>query len=181
MIERGFLARMFVLGIDFSTRSADFVAIPYDDREELLDEAVWRTIEVLPNKRGPSDDAIRAALNIRERLAGALPWDSVALTYIEEPWTQGRKTLRTLSMIEGAIVASLPLLIRRSSINAIKAQEWKRALTGRSDATKGDVRRHVEGLGLYPGLPQDAVDAAGIAWAARHENREAIARAEVFY
>lgn len=171
------LEQMRVLGIDYSTRSVDLVAIPYED--EGLEEAAWRSIDLLPPRRRPGEGGgLRAALLVRERLPRLLGWDSIALSYIEQPYSQNRSTLAALSQVEGAIIASLPANVRRGAISEIPAQAWKRVLCGHADASKDDVRQRVEQLGLEPGLPQDVCDAAGIAWAARTENQRAVALAE---
>jgi Holliday junction resolvasome RuvABC endonuclease subunit len=112
-------------------------------------------------------------------MAGLLGFDSVALTYIEKPYSQNRRTLATLSAIQGAIVASLPNNVRRGVLNEISAHDWKRVLCGNANASKDAVRLVVEELGLERGLPQDACDAAGIAWAARAENQRAIDAARI--
>ena len=170
---------VYVLGIDYSTASVDFVTIPFDD--DRLEDATWRTIKLLaPARAGEAPSrAVNAALLVRERMAGLLGFDSIALTYLEKPFSQNRKTLAALSVIEGAIVASLPLDVRKGAVNEISAQEWKRILTGHANASKDAVRLCVETLGLEVGLPQDACDAAGMAWAARAENHRAIEAATI--
>jgi Holliday junction resolvasome RuvABC endonuclease subunit len=65
--------------------------------------------------------------------------------------------------------------VRRGQVNEIPAQEWKRVLCGKPNASKDQVRTRVEKLGfLKLGAGQDACDAAGVCWAARHENQKAI-------
>jgi Holliday junction resolvasome RuvABC endonuclease subunit len=164
-----------VLGIDYSTRSVDFVVIPFDG--ERLEDADWKAVALVHG--GELQHPVAAALQVRERLAGLLGWDSIALTYIEKPFSQNRRTLATLSVIEGAIIASLPLSVRKGALNEIDALSWKRVLTGHAKASKDDVRLCVEELGLERGLPQDACDAAGMAWAARAENQAAIRAATI--
>lgn len=159
-----------VLGIDYSTHSIDLVTLPFDDPEETLDDAEWRCVELLQQRRKRDElgeYGLRAALLVRDRLSGVLGWDSIALTFIEKPYSIGKATLAALSLVEGAIVASLPYLVRRSAVNDISAQEWKAAFVGRANASKSDVVARALELGLEPGLPQDAYDAAGIAWAGR--------------
>lgn len=168
--------RVHVLGIDYSTASVDFVVVPFDD--ERLEDATWKGIRLLSSAREwEGSTAVAAALLVRERMAGLLGWDSIGLTYIEKPYSQNRRTLAILSVIQGAIVASLPLQVRNGVVNELQATTWKKLVTGNGHATKDAVRHCVEALGLESGLPQDACDAAAIAWAGRHENQRAIERA----
>jgi Holliday junction resolvasome RuvABC endonuclease subunit len=176
----GDVERIRVVGIDYSVRSIDFVAIPYDtDEDESLDDARWRRVELPTESRVVGErDLARLAIAVRERLAGELGWDSVRLTFIEKPYNnRNGRTLATLSVLEGAIAASLPIHVRRGAVNELAVTEWKTLLCGHGHASKDEVRAHVERLGLPPGLSQDACDAAAIAWAGRHLNLEAERRA----
>jgi Holliday junction resolvasome RuvABC endonuclease subunit len=168
-----------VLGIDYSTFGVDLVAVPYAGAD--LHEAVWRSVLLRTrstSRQAGGQAAFRAALAVRDRLVGALDWSGIQLTYIEQPYSQNRQTLATLSLVQGAVIASLPLQVRQGAISQIATQDWKELLTGHAAASKEQVRARVEELGLERGLPQDACDAAGIAWAAREENHRASVRAE---
>jgi Holliday junction resolvasome RuvABC endonuclease subunit len=166
-----------VVGIDYSVRAIDLVALPFDGID--LDDAVWRRVELGP-ERGERG-AFTAALRVRERLLVGFDWSGVQLVYVEDPMSVNLGTAKVLGRVCGAILASLPLTVRKgATINAMPVQDWKRILCGSPNASKQQVRRRCEQLGfLQLGTGQDAFDAAGIAWAARDENQRAIREAEV--
>ena len=170
---------MRVLGIDYSTRALDLVAVPFDGED--LDDAVWRRIDLTGGERYDGQGTFTAALRVRERLGHGFDWADVGLVYIEDPMSVSMATAKALGIVGGAIVASLPLHVRAGAVlNSIRPEDWKRVLCDSPHASKRTVRARVEALGfLQLGTGQDAFDAAGIAWAARAENQRAIRAAEV--
>ena len=165
-----------VIGVDFSVEAIDIVALPWDG-EDLI-RSSWRRIE-LPDKRTRGRGGIAACLRMRELVITAVDWGESRLIYVEDPMSVSIGTAKTLGRVGGAFIASLPYITRANAqVNVIDPQEWKRVLTGDAKAGKDKVRRYVEALGfLRLGAGQDAFDAAGIAWAARQENRAAISYA----
>jgi Holliday junction resolvasome RuvABC endonuclease subunit len=161
-----------VLGIDFSTHAIDLVAVPWDG--DRLDDAVWQRIELGPVDRDDQRErgGFLPSLRVHDRVLQRFDWDSIALVYIEDPMGVSIGAAKALGRISGAIAASLPARIRNDTnrVNPMRDNDWKRVLTGNPKASKATVRKRVEGLGfLRLGAGQDAFDAAGIAWAARHE------------
>jgi hypothetical protein len=157
-----------VAGIDVSTHSVDVVILPF--RGSYADGAVWRRVEVprLLDRRG----AIANARTIRDGLESRVDWTDVLLAYIEKPFSQNRHTIAELSVVIGAIAASLPVV---TVVNEISAQEWKRVFCDRADASKLDIREQGQSLGFVgPDLTENAYDAFGVAWSAREENRRAL-------
>ncbi len=97
-------------------------------------------------------------------------YETVVVAAVEEPYSQNRQTLATLSTIKGAVVACLPTT--RIHVVSLTAQQWKRATVGKSNASKDDVREWAAAEMLTPGTwdapcfagwPQDAFDSYALA------------------
>jgi Holliday junction resolvasome RuvABC endonuclease subunit len=150
-----------VAGVDFSTKGFDVVTVPLMGRIRM---EWFRGVLV------EAGGAFRAAELVRGELDEAVSWKGVSVVYLEKPFSQSGATIAGLSLIEGAILASLPEGI---VANEIPAQEWKRLLLGKPSASKEEVEQHLRGLGLGELPDEHAWDALGIACAARRELRDA--------
>ncbi len=163
---------MRVAGFDYSTWSIDVVVLDME-----TDDGIWTSLAIRDPEAAQPFVAIAAARMVRTVIP-ELDLVGVGIACLEKPFSQSRATIAALSLVEGAIVASLPRPVKR--VWEMPAQEWKQLFCGHPQATKQEICLHARGHGFDP-LPEvaaaDAFDAFGIAWAARRLNELGLAQA----
>jgi Holliday junction resolvasome RuvABC endonuclease subunit len=158
-----------VAGIDLSAQAIDAVFLDLDS-----DAATWTRYPL----KGPGD-SFDACRRVHEVLPFRSWWgdNGVIAIGFERPFMKGQRATRSLSRIQGAVLACLPsqMLVTELSVGT-----WKKATVGNGNATKDDVARWVAatiavGHDAMPNnqpilngdWPQDALDAYCIAYALR--------------
>jgi Holliday junction resolvasome RuvABC endonuclease subunit len=154
-----------VLGIDARTRSVDLVFL-----DENVDAARWHSL--------PLEKGIAGLRQIRRTYAWAEKLEDVYLVAIEDPFSAGKTQAKQLGRVCGAIVASLPTSIDNDAVWWMRPDEWRMACGLAGNASKADAAEWARAtfpggdIGIYS---QDAIDALGVAYAARAINARAIA------
>lgn len=152
-----------VVGLDFSSHNIDMVAL-----DEETDEATWQRIPL------QGKTAWDRLLDWREHEYVSADWETCYLAAIEFPQPDQQ---RVLARMMGAIVARIP---GRVPVWQFQPAEWRRGCGMAGNASKQDaadfaVARWSNRDRVF--LPQDALDAYCIAWAARELNRQTLTRA----
>ena len=150
---------MIVAGIDVSTRAIDIVALNLDtgqarhQRYELGD--------------GDLIDRVRT-IGVVFPTARSSLWDDVIAIGIERP--AGRYGVAQVAMAFGAVVSRIPV---DRVLRAWMPAEWRKACGLPGNAGKDQVAHWAIGnvKGMDRVLPQDAYDAAAIAYATRQAIR----------
>lgn len=158
---------MNVLGIDVSTHHVDMVKLPLDN-----DRAEWTRYSAQGRL---AEDRL---FDFRAALPGAASywWDDVCLVALERPAARHRTTVESLMAVLGLVVGTIPTRLKPW---LFMPAEWRRECGMAGNASKQDVDTFalatmaaVEGMVRFS-WPQDAMDAFGIAYAARAVNAKA--------
>jgi Holliday junction resolvasome RuvABC endonuclease subunit len=150
-----------IAGFDFSTKAIDCVLL-----DDEADRATWHRMRLDFRKM----DSFEKARAVRDVMPARGKWldEGVVAVGIERPFGHA-STVTVLVRIQGAILACLPSSV---PVYELGQATWKKRFVGKGGATKDEVRERAWPLltqGIVDGslYPQDAADAAGIAYAAR--------------
>lgn len=150
-------------GIDFSTFAIDVVLLPGDEHP------IWHRFPL------EGYDAFERTRDVREKMPSRGWWldQGVVALGIEEPQGVSKSTVAVLKGVQGAVLSCLP---RSLLVQPMVPSKWRVEAGLPGNASKDDVRQF--GMVLQAGAkvlfggfeepcPQDAHDAACIAWAVR--------------
>jgi hypothetical protein len=162
-----------VLGLDFSTRAIDIVAL-----DKNTNAAEWLRVEL------EGESAWERTLSVPRLMPDASWYDyrGVFLAAIETPVNDQK---RVLSRVQGAVMASLPAKLRHPhSCWDVHPSTWKAGLGLKGKPTADDIERvlpgcELEGMlsTLWPVGMQDTWDALALAAWARDTNARAVEQA----
>jgi len=155
---------MNVAGIDFSTHAVDIVKLGFDS-----DQATWDRFDLVGER------ALERVCSAVTHVPRGSYWDDCALVAIERPYGPGRDILFHLHVAVGCVTAALPDRLRPPWM--LHPAEWRKACGMAGNASKDDVRDFAWTWAplLWDRPPQDALDAACIAYAARALNAKGAA------
>lgn len=140
-----------VLGIDHGLATLGLAVVELTASGEVV-----RSLEVVRTDKSDrkrevraSDDNVRRLVELSAALEARIGPEVVALAAESQSWPRSALSIAKVAMVWGVIGA----VAQRHSLPVIQAspQEAKRALTGRKDASKGDVQVALEVR--YPDLP----------------------------
>jgi hypothetical protein len=156
---------MNVLGIDFSSHAVDLVLA-----DENRDRAEWLRVDLIGGKAFDRTREVRQSMPA----AGWYTDHGVYLIALERPFSSSRND--AIRLVQGAVLACLP---RRIEVWEVTQQQWKPrlGLKQREKPTVADLQRAYPDLTIDAGWPQDALDAAAMAFWARDLNAEIISGA----
>lgn len=164
---------MKVAGIDFNTKEAHVVTLPWDGND--ISDVVGADHYVA--KYAAQDPAglawFYSCLRVRPALA-QIPWrdEEIELCFVERPVGPGRDKMLPLF---GAIIAAIPR--DTTVVSFLAVSEWRREFIGAGNASKVAVAGKAIQLGFPRDWPEDRYEALGIAWAGRSLNANGIAQA----
>lgn len=152
-----------VVGIDFSSFAIDLVKL-----DETHNEASWTRV----NLDGAT--AWDRTRKLPAVMPGASWWDDVYLCAVESPKSAGFKVATVMHRVQGSLLASIPAAVWTWEVTPA---EWKGHLGIKANVKPGwgDIATKAPGLLLqYKTVPQDALDALGVALFARDTNQRAV-------
>lgn len=156
-----------IAGIDFSTKAIDVVLIADEGHQ-----AEWHRFQI-PKHQLFTAERARAVL----AAAPARGWwedNGVWLVGIEQPMSRFAHTAKSLGLVAGALISRLP---RGLPVIETQPEEWQRMFCDPGEKVCKESIARASRRWLGPpayGWPQDAHDAAGIAWTVRELNDRAL-------
>lgn len=149
-----------VLGIDLSSFALDLVLL-----DETTAEAQWHRFEL------SGADAFERCRDVARAMPSSSWFDDVYLCAIEKPVSASFRAASAQLPVFGAVAVLLP---ERLPVWSLSPSEWKREL--RIPLARKPIADEIAAVvgDVAHSWPQDALDACGIAYAAREANRRAI-------
>lgn len=163
-----------IAGVDYDSFGVWIAMLPHETNDGILVPLSYRH----RSRESASEYAFTATRRIPHLIAGHVhPRPDVVFVERGHAPPKMQKSLFGMGRVQGAVVASLALVMPDVPVNELRDAEWKHALTGNGRATKTAAHAALaERLGLdVAELPsnENLRDALAIAWTGRELNRKA--------